>query len=519
MRSPIRTSRLDELAGKMLCRKVHARMRPKLVRHGLFAFALLASVVPAFAQSAQPSPQAGTQSSPQAAPTTPTSTIERAPASPYHLALAAGYKALTLCSGQFNGGRFADAIEQDELARIYPELRPYIDKLVARSDAGEKQVSVEFASGLPPRIAAWRPILGCSLLPIGADPTRVRDLPKVNVKAPNFDNRPWPLGDQNALSDSPRIARARLNVPVNSAFDRRTYGLGTETMGVVVVRNGRIVSEKYRLGIDQNTALRTWSVAKTIAGVLLGIAQDRKQVAIKSPVPFTEWQRPGDPRAKITLENLLRMASGLYSDVGNRTDAIYFGGASVPEAALGYTLQAAPGTHWEYANDDSLLAVLAMRRTMNDDNYYLKFPYEALFWRIGMTRTVAETDWTGNYVLSSQVYSTARDLSRFGLMLLNQGRFLNQQIVSAAYIQAMITPGPAQPEGNNRPGYGMQTWLFGAAQGLPAGSFAAQGNRGQYILVVPSEALVIVRTGLDAVGDGQPFDIARFGGDVIAALR
>jgi CubicO group peptidase (beta-lactamase class C family) len=132
-----------------------------------------------------------------------------------------------------------------------------------------------------------------------------------------------------------------------------------------------------------------------------------------------------------------------------------------------------------------------------------------------MRHTVAETDWQGNFILSSQVWSTARDLARLGLLWLNDGVWQGERILPEGWVKYMTTPsGPQPAEG---PGYGATLWLFGPRQGLPEGSYAAQGNRGQFIMVVPSHKLVIVRRGEDP--HGSRFDIAKFTADVIAALK
>lgn len=451
---------------------------------------------------------------------TPASATRANPETLYQKSIAAGYKALALCSGQFNAGRSADAIGQDELSRIYTELRAPIADLGSSTDDVGKAVSVPFGDNIAPRIAAWRPVLGCTLLPVGATTAVINTLPRTILRAPDLDAQPWPLGDQNALAGPSRLSSARINVPVGSAFDRLSYGLGTETTAVIVVRNGKIVAERYRLGFNMHMSQRTWSVAKSLTAAIMGIAADRGIVDLAAPATIPEWRRPGDPRASITFDQLLRMASGLWSGpAGNRTDAVYFGGSAVAETATSQPLVMKPGSHWEYANNDILLAMRALRSAIGDDSRFLAFPYETLFWRVGMTRTFAETDWAGDFVLSSQVWSTARDLARFGLLLLNRGRVMNEQVLSAVSVNAMLTPAGPQPDGKNRPGYGRGIWLFGPDQGLPAGTFAAQGNRGQYVVVVPAQNVVIVRRGYDAVGDGQSFDIARFSADILAALK
>ncbi len=132
-----------------------------------------------------------------------------------------------------------------------------------------------------------------------------------------------------------------------------------------------------------------------------------------------------------------------------------------------------------------------------------------------MTRTVAETDWQGNFILSSQVWSTARDLARVGLLWANDGVWQGERLLPEGWMAYMTRPSGPQPA--TGPGYGATMWLFGPAQGLPEGSYAAQGNRGQYVMVVPSRNIVVVRRGEDPAG--ARFDIARFTADVLAALQ
>src|SRR3546814_2759537 len=99
------------------------------------------------------------------------------------------------------------------------------------------------------------------------------------------------------------------------------------------------------------------------------------------------------------------MASGLHSDhAGNRTDALYFGGTAVTEQAVAWPIEAAPGTRWRYANNDTLLAIRGLRAVLEGEEK-LAFPFTDLLWKIGMTRTVPETDWRGNFILSSQVWT------------------------------------------------------------------------------------------------------------------
>ena len=436
---------------------------------------------------------------------------------PYLRALAAGYKAAFLCSDLFNGGMTEAQVEADDLQRTYPELQPLFSGLTANIDRRGRIVSVPFDDKLPPRIAVWRPHLGCAQLPIGAAPAAAASVPRLSVDpaVARSDRLAWPGGDRDATARPRGDARA-LTRAVGAAFDRRTYGQGSETTAVLVIQDGRIVAERYRPDFTMHTSQRTWSVAKSMTGTIIGAAVQQGLIHVDAPAPIPEWQAPGDPRGAITLDHLLRMASGLHSDsAGNRTDALYFGGTTVTEQATAWPLEAAPGTRFRYANNDNLLAIRALRAKLGGGERALAFPLTDLFWKIGMTRTVPETDWQGNHILSSQVWTTARDLGRMGLLYLNDGVWNGARILPAGWGAYVSRRGPAQPERGD--GYGATFWTFEPDAGLPADAYVAQGNRGQYLAIIPSRRMVVVRRGFDGAGTG--FDPAPFVRDVLAALN
>jgi CubicO group peptidase (beta-lactamase class C family) len=431
---------------------------------------------------------------------------------PYARAIAAGYKAAMYCSGIFNAGRTEKQIDADELRGIYPDYAPIVPTLTADVDRTRAVVTVAWDDKLPPRRAEWHKNTGCTTMPIGAAPPPVATSYRTPPGPAGVDPRPWPMGD-GGIAPKPTPA---LTAAVAKAFDRATYGKDSETVGVVIVRDGRIVAERYRDGFGPFVSNRTWSVAKSLAGAVIGAAQasGRFDVAARARVPEWGSYPYQDLRATITTDQLLRMASGLHSDTaGNRTDALYFGGTAVTEQATGWPLEAMPGTRFRYANNDILLAIRALRATIGDRDYAAA--PRTLFAKLGMAHTVAETDWRGNFMLSSQVWSTARDLARFGLFLAADGVWAGERLLPEGWVATSLQPSGPQPASG--PGYGRTLWLFGPDQGLPAGSYAAQGNRGQYVMVIPTERLVIVRRGED--GGSARFDIAKFSADVMAAAR
>jgi CubicO group peptidase (beta-lactamase class C family) len=303
-------------------------------------------------------------------------------------------------------------------------------------------------------------------------------------------------------------------------FDAAATPGGAATTAVLVIQDGRIVGERYRPGFDLHTPQRTWSAAKSLTASVVGRAVQLGLVKVDAPANIPEWRTPGDPRAKITLLQLMHMGSGLWTNgPGNRTDEAYLGGALVTQTATAAPLEAQPGTRWRYANNDTLLASRSVRATLGDGQKALDFPFTQVLWPIGMRHTTPETDWAGNYILSSQVWTTARDLARLALLYQNDGVWHGRRLLPAGWAKFVATPAPAQPEygPNGGPGYGAFFWLMGSRQGVPEGTYYMNGNRGQYVVIVPSKRVILVRRGFDPAG-GARFDEARFAREMLAAL-
>lgn len=431
-------------------------------------------------------------------------------------AYAAGYKAQFLCSGLFNGGKTAEQIERDELTGIYPEIADIVPTLPAKIDQTAKRVTVAYAENTPPRAAIHGRTTGCTAMPIGwtpHTPKKPTDNDIISYGLPSalydrlapgsLDTKKWPMGDAGSSNDkAPGSAAAKKLI-----IDILTSGkFGGKSSAALVVRGGQIIAEDYALGHNLHTGQRTWSVAKSITGTYAGFVRQQSSLALD--IPGLEGLAPIDPRSKIMLENLLRMASGLHSDyAGNRSDHIYLGGAPVRQHAATGLLLRAPGTHFRYANNDILLAALAIRNAAPDIH-----PHH-LFDKLGMTRTFAETDHKGDYILSSQVWTTPRDLARMGMLYLNNGTWNGERLLPENWREFVSTPSGPQPFGAF--GYGATFWLMNKSDGIPADTFAAFGNRGQYLVIIPSMDMIIVRRGYDSTG--KQFDIEAFTRAMVAA--
>lgn len=431
----------------------------------------------------------------------------------YDRALAAGYKAQFLCSGLWNGGKALADIEADELTGSYERVENIIATLTADIDDDAREVRVPFADDMPPRIAIWNSRSGCTAMPIGYEPT---DRAGSTERREFFDDRSWPMGDRNALARPSQRSRALQSV-ARRAFQPEVYG--GKTSAALVIKDGKIFAEQYKHGHDLHTAQRSWSVAKSISGTLIGHSVQQGMIDVTASASLPQWQHSGDPRSAITIDQLMRMASGLTSDSsGARTDAIYLGGSSVAEKATSWPLLHRPGTSFRYANNDTLLAVLATRlehiRKKKDTPDAPGFDPYSFFQKLGMTRTYAERDWQGNYILSSQLWSTARDFGRLGMLYLDNGEWNGERLLPENWRNFVTTAsGPQPPRGF---GYGATFWLLNKSDGIPADAFAAIGNRGQYLVIIASLNLVIVRRGYDSAD--SRFKIEDFTRDVIEVL-
>lgn len=468
-----------------------------------------ATLVPAVPAAAQP-PAAGTP--PTLIPVdnrNPTLVTDR------HLAAqAAGYRALHYCSGTFSAGLPENLIEQSMSRRAARDVKTIVDR-------DKKIVSVYYASDMEPRIAAWRPGLGCTQLPIGATMDLVARLPRLpdSVSVPNVDDRKWPTGDADAIAALPQARSDAVEAVLDEAFKNEEGAYRGHTWGVVIVNDGRIVAERYEPGWGMHTAARTNSMCKSIGVSLVGVGVRTGLVDLHRKAPLKAWQTPGDPRGSITLNDLLHMASGLYTEAGG--DPLfdtYDAGAPPSEISMLNIMDSRPGARFVYAGSDTIMASRAVREALNDDAKWLGFPYREFLWKLGMTRTVIETDWRGDFLISGQCWSTARDFGRFGLLYLADGVWNGERILPEGWSNYVSTLARAQPASyfEGGPGYGAQFWVHNGREGLPDVAYAADGAGGQYAMIIPSADLVVVRRGFDVTSH---FNIARFSADVIHALN
>ncbi len=417
-----------------------------------------------------------------------------------------GVQAVLMCNGLFTSNRTLEQVFDQELA--------YLRQPVGTARGGDyvidwerRAVAIGAPGGTPVMRAAFRKGLGCVIMAPDQTIEDIESLPILDMEPPPGDPAtiPWPDGD--LVGDEPLppdVDAAALSAASDWAFDRESPE--QVTLSLMVIHKGRIIHERYAPGVDVTTMTRTWSTAKSIAVTLVGMLVDQGRMALDEPLGF-DWlpRAPSpetDPRAAITLRHVLNMSSGLYPvdsrgmEYATGSGLAYWAGASSARGARNRALMRAPGTSWDYENYDTILAVYAMKLALGDDKTYLEYARRALLDRIGMRNTLLSVDRFGDFILSSQVYTNARDLARFGMLYLQNGMWNGERLLSEEWIEFVRTPAPATAERANF--YGGQWWLVPDNRtDVPGEAYSTAGNRGQFVTVVPSHDLVIVRRGLD----------------------
>lgn len=414
------------------------------------------------------------------------------------------YKSKMLCSEVFLAGRDPQVVvrelEVDDLAPL---------RVISSSVDREAKVVNSSTAGLIRHQAAYREGRGCVLMFEGL-PVSAPTAPQARVHAPA------PVAAATARN-------AALESVLDRAFAEPDPARPRRTRAVVVVKDGQIVGERYAEGFTAEMPLLGWSMAKTVINALAGVLVKDGRLSLNGRVPIPEWQDPGDPRRAITLDDLLRMSSGLEfnESPSNPLSDVTVMLLRSPDAGLyasRKTLATPPGTAWQYSSGTTNILARVIRAAIDDDEEYLEFPRRALFDRIGMDGAVMEADAGGTFIGSSFMYATARGWARLGMLYLQDGMWKGERILPEGWVAYTRSPAPADAAGR----YGAHVWLqvagnYSGGARLPADAFHAIGHAGQFVTMIPSANVVVVRLGLTRYPDA--WDHAAFVRDVLAALE
>ncbi len=317
------------------------------------------------------------------------------------------------------------------------------------------------------------------------------------------------------VGEHPGAPREALARAIDDLFADSASG---ETRAVIILRDGRIVAERYEQGYGPQTRFIGWSMSKSVTATLIGLLVADGRLRLDAPAPIPAWQRPGDPRGEITLRQLLQMRSGLThvenADPVFKSDTARMlfldGRDDTATYAESEPLADEPGTKFRYSTGTAVILADIATRALTDSHDpatrqraladYLR---TRLTEPAGMTSMVAEYDASGTLSGGSMVHASLRDWARFGELLRNQGSAGPEsgggaRILPREWISFMTSPSPTNP------GYGGQIWLnhpqidgskeLFADRG-PSDLFGCVGHQGQYVLVWPRAKLTVVRLG------------------------
>lgn len=435
--------------------------------------------------------------------------------------IVANRHAKIVCSGVFISGRTAE----DVLTNDHQVDPASVDIEV---DRDAKTVTVTAPDGYE-ALAVYRKGCGCTLA-YGASLREIlgQSVGSIPYGTLTASAALWPEGDRVALHDAPEGVDTRaLSAVLDDAFLNPDPDNPRGTRGVVVVYDGRIVAERYAPGFHRDMPLIAWSMTKSITGALVGILVKDGKLDIHAPAPVPEWEGDDDPRALISMDHLMRMSSGLKFEEVYQIGLIdvvvmLYGDPDSAHFAAKQPPKFAPDEKWAYSSGTTNIIQRILKDrlggTLAD---YAAFPYEALFNKLGMHHTEIELDRAGTYIGSSFMFSTPRDMARFGQFCMQDGVLDGERILPEGWIDYVTTPTPGAPNGV----YGAQFWLNAGDPedpaerrwpDLPRDAYGLSGFQGQSVAIVPSRNAVIVRMG-HTPGQGA-WDLNGFLAGVLSAL-
>jgi len=434
--------------------------------------------------------------------------------------VATGFVANVLCSETFVSG-IDPAKTLTETTAAMPGVGLITWGLDYKLDRKKKDVTVTLL-GFARSHAVYRGKFGCYL----DHGEAVTDVAAAADETPQPSLLADIAGPSVVAPSNPQLA-----VALDRAFAEPAAPPSKGTRAVVIVKDGRIVAERYADGYGIDTPLLGFSVTKSVISALAGILVRQGKLALDRPAPIAAWSNPDDPRHGITVDQLLRhtaglaLGSSLNASLGsafepvNRMKFMETDMAAFAEAA---ELESTPGSNWNYHDGNYLiLSHLIRNATGGKPSDVLHFARRELFDPLGMRHVTIEFDGAGTPEGSTQMLAPARDWARFGMLYLDDGVVGGQRILPAGWVSYSASPTPGAFVG-----YGAGFWTnlgdsrgarYRIEQGWPRDAFFAKGSIGQYVIVIPSQRLVIARFGrtvnwpLDADG------VSQLVSDVVAA--
>lgn len=332
---------------------------------------------------------------------------------------------------------------------------------------------------------AWyTPGFGCTL---GAEPPQLGTATEVPATNPLLTA---PLAKTDDAADRAVAAAFGDDLSESARTD-----LGTRA--IVAVRHGQIIAERYAEGFTAQTPQLGWSMAKSVTNLLTGTLVAEGKVKVTDDHLRPEWT---DDRAKITVDNLMRMTSGLAWDetysLGTPITNMLYNEPDMASYVAAQKLAHPVGSYQQYSSGSTnlLCSVLTERAGIKAD-----LPRQKLLAPLGLGNATWDPDGTGNPVCSSYLWTTPRAWAALGQFALDDGVINGKRLLPQGWMAESTKAAPV--EKSEETGYAAGWWVNKQADGtlvepsLPADTYWMSGHDGQRVFVVPSADLVVVRLG------------------------
>lgn len=435
--------------------------------------------------------------------------------------VATGFIASVLCSETFVSGLDPDRIMAETQAAM-PGTGLLTWAMDIHVDRAAKDVTVTLL-GLGRSHAVFRDGLGCHL-----DHGETKDWPTVRPAPPQPAVMPDIAPPRVVAPATPALAAA-----LDRAFAEPAAPPFRRTHAVVVLKDGKVIAERYAPGVTLDMPLLGFSATKSMTATLIGILVRQGRLALHGPAPVAAWERGSDPRHAITVDQLLRhtaglaLGSSLQASLGsvlepvNRMKFVESDRAAFAESM---PLATAPGTAWNYHDGNTIILSHLIRDSAGGSAAdVLRFAHRELFDPLGMTSVTIEFDAAGTADGSSQMLASARDWARLGQLYLDDGIVAGRRILPAGWVDYVATPTQYAFVGIGAGFWTNRGDSFGAnyriSHGWPRDAFFAKGTLGQYVIVIPSERLVIARFGRTVNWPLEADGVAQLVSDVVAAAH
>lgn len=292
-----------------------------------------------------------------------------------------------------------------------------------------------------------------------------------------FPNDEWKI----VTPESQNINSAKVQKIIDLSF------LDQSTLGVVIIKNGKIIGEKYADGYSDISHGTSWSMAKSYYAALIGISIEKGEIDSLDDNVGKYLDYYNDERSKITIRDLLDMSSGL--DFPDHEHEKMFFQTNHLEYAKAVGVEKDAGLKWEYNNVNSMIIgdILFSVTGIKAD----KLLSERIFEPIGMKDYKLWKDESGNVLTYCCVDMSAQEYSKFGLLFARNGNWNGRQIIPKNFIDETFRVVWGFSPDSPKRGYSLHWWI--SKHDDDSKIFNTSGKFGQYTFVDRDNDIVFTR--------------------------